>query len=118
MYKSVVENVGPLALAFEEEKVIILFGPQAPDELKEVSIIHEAAEDSSENPIKEGGKFIVDDQEYTVTAVGSSANENLKELGHISIYFSEPNEDVLPGAVFASPSKLPECKDGSVIEFK
>ncbi len=118
MYKSVVKQVGPLALAFEEEKVIILFGPQAPDELKEVSIIHEADEKVNDEPIKEGGKFIVDDQEYTVTAVGSSANNNLKELGHISVYFSEPSDDVLPGAIFATPSKFPSFKDGSVIEFK
>ncbi|WP_010531684.1 PTS glucitol/sorbitol transporter subunit IIA [Lentibacillus jeotgali] len=118
MYKSTVKQVGPLALAFEEEKVVILFGPDAPDELKEVSIIHEAEEDSDNEPIKKDGKFAVDNQEYTITAVGSSANDNLKELGHISIYFSEPNEDVLPGAIFASPSKLPDIQDGSVITFK
>jgi|SRR5699024_5005612 len=117
MYKSKVQEVGELALAFEEDKVIILFGPQAPAELKEVSIIHEAVE-TSEEPIKKGGKFVVDDQEYTVEAVGTSANDNLKELGHISIYFSEPNEDVLPGAVFVSPHHLPKVNNESTIEFK
>ncbi|MCM3728178.1 PTS glucitol/sorbitol transporter subunit IIA [Neobacillus cucumis] len=118
MYKSVVTEVGALALAFEEEKVNILFGPQAPQELKEVSIIHESVIDNSEVSIKEGGVFQVDDQEYKILAVGSAANNNLKELGHISIYFSEPENEVLPGAVFVSPSVLPKYKNGSVIEFK
>jgi glucitol/sorbitol PTS system EIIA component len=118
VYKSIVKEVGALALSFEEDKVCILFGPQAPQELKEVSIIHELEGDSSDEPIQVGGTFQVDDEEFTITAVGSAANNNLKELGHISIYFSEPNEEVLPGAVFASPFKLPQFKDGSVIEFK
>ncbi|MBT2725002.1 PTS glucitol/sorbitol transporter subunit IIA [Bacillus sp. ISL-46] len=118
MYKSVVKEVGALALAFEDEKVNILFGPQAPQELKEVSIIHESVIDNSEESIIEGGVFQVDDQQYKITAVGSAANNNLRELGHISIYFSEPEDHVLPGAVFVSPHVLPKYKNGSVIEFK
>ncbi|MGM7723905.1 PTS glucitol/sorbitol transporter subunit IIA [uncultured Metabacillus sp.] len=118
MYKSIVKEIGALALSFEEEKIVILFGPQAPQELKEVAVIHEFEEDSSDEPIKVGGILQVDDQQFTITAVGSAANNNLKELGHISIYFSEPAEQVLPGAVFASPYELPKFKDGSVIEFK
>jgi glucitol/sorbitol PTS system EIIA component len=118
MYKSIVKEIGALALSFEEEKIVILFGPQAPQELKEVAVIHEFEEDSSEEPIKEGGILQIDDQQFTITAVGSAANNNLKELGHISIYFSDPAEQVLPGAVFASPYVLPKFKDGSVIEFK
>lgn len=117
MYKSNVQEVGEMALAFEEEKVIILFGPQAPNELREVSIIHEAVEDSDE-PIKKGGNFVVDDQVYTIEAVGSSANDNLNELGHISIYFQDVPEDVLPGAVFVSPKQLPKVSNNSTIEFK
>ena len=118
MYKSVVTEVGDLALAFEEEKVSILFGPQAPQELKEIAIIHESIIADSEESIIEGGVFNVDDQQYKITAVGSAANTNLRELGHISIYFSEPELEILPGAVFVSPHVFPKYKNGSVIEFK
>ncbi|MCT9853451.1 PTS glucitol/sorbitol transporter subunit IIA [Priestia megaterium] len=118
MYKSIVKEIGELALSFEEEKIMILFGPQAPEGLKEVAVIHEVEEDGSEQPIKEGGTLQINDQQFTITAVGSLANNNLKELGHISIYFSEPTEEVLPGAVFASPHVLPQFENGSVIEFK
>jgi PTS system glucitol/sorbitol-specific IIA component len=118
MYKSIVKEIGELAMSFEEEKIMILFGPQAPEGLREVAVIHEVEEDQSESPIKEGSTLKIDDQEFTITAVGSAANDNLKELGHISIYFTDPAEEVLPGAVFASPQVLPQVKDGSVIEFK
>ncbi|MGM0878794.1 MAG: PTS glucitol/sorbitol transporter subunit IIA [Bacillota bacterium] len=118
MYKSIVREVGELALSFEEDKIMILFGPQAPQELKEIVVIHEVEEDSSEEPIKEGGTIQIDDQQFTITAVGSAANKNLKELGHISVYFTEPLEEVLPGSVFASPHAFPQFKNGSVIEFK
>ncbi|WP_039074151.1 PTS glucitol/sorbitol transporter subunit IIA [Bacillus sp. MSP13] len=118
MYKSIVKEIGELALSFEEEKIMILFGPQTPEGLRDVAVIHEVEEDQSENPIKEGHTLKVDDQEFSITAVGSAANNNLKELGHISIYFNEPNGDVLPGAVFVSPYVLPKVKNGSIIEFK
>ncbi|MBD1380419.1 PTS glucitol/sorbitol transporter subunit IIA [Metabacillus arenae] len=118
MYKSIVKEIGELALSFEEEKIMILFGPQAPEGLREVAVIHEVEEDQAESAIKEGSILQIDEQEFTITAVGSLANNNLKELGHISIYFSDPTEEVLPGAVFASPHVLPQIKDGSVIEFK
>lgn len=117
MYKSVVKEIGNLALAFEEEKVMILFGPQAPSELREISIIHETTIEPSEAPVKVGGKFVVDDQEYTVTAVGSAANANLKELGHISIYYTEPFEEVLPGSIFVEPHYFPKVKESSQIQF-
>ncbi|WP_129732081.1 PTS glucitol/sorbitol transporter subunit IIA [Ectobacillus funiculus] len=118
MYKSIVKEIGALALSFEEEKIVVLFGPQATQELKEIAVIHELEGNGSEEPIKEGGTLQIDDQQFTITAVGSAANNNLKELGHISIYFSEPAEQVLPGAVFASPHVLPKFKEGSIIEFK
>lgn len=118
MYKTTVKEVGPLAASFEEEKIVILFGPEAPQEIKEIALIHEVSEDASNEPIKVGGVLQIDDQEFTITAVGSVANKNLKELGHISIYFSEENEEVLPGAIIASPSVFPKFDNGSIITFK
>lgn len=112
------KEIGPLALAFEDEKVVILFGLEAPDELKEISVIHDVKTKDSEEPIQKNGKLIIDDQEYSVQAVGTAANDNLKELGHISIYFSEPTDEVLPGAIFVSPSVYPKVSEGSKIKFQ
>ncbi|MEW9670912.1 PTS glucitol/sorbitol transporter subunit IIA [Ammoniphilus sp. 3BR4] len=116
MVKSVVTQVGPLALSFEEEKVIILFGPSAPEELKEVSVIQEIQE-SGDEPISAGDTLQIGEQEYKLVKVGSSAYKNLLEIGHISIYFSEAPDEVLPGSIYVTPDLFPIIKEGDTILF-
>jgi PTS system glucitol/sorbitol-specific IIA component len=115
--KSVVKEIGALVSTFKEDKIVILFGPQAPAELREMAVIHEF-ESLAEEPLKAGGAIQFGDESFTITALGSLANKNLKELGHISIYFQEPMEDVLPGSVFATPYKFPTIEEGTVISIK
>ncbi|XJZ26676.1 PTS glucitol/sorbitol transporter subunit IIA [Bacillota bacterium Lsc_1132] len=117
MTKTVVREVGALVPTFKEEKIVILFGPQAPQELRELAVIHEF-ENLTEEPLTEGGIIQFGDDSFTITAVGTLANKNFKELGHISIYFQEPFEEVLPGAVFAAPHKFPTINEGTVISIK
>ena len=117
MSKTVIREIGPLVPAFKEENLLILFGLHAPPELREISVIHEFAGEVSDEPLVEGGKIIWGDQEYSITEVGSAANRNLKELGHISIYFSKPKEQVLPGAVFVEPFTFPYLEVGKEIRF-
>lgn len=116
MVKSVITQIGPLALSFEEDKVIILFGPNAPEELKEVAVIQEIQE-SGDTPIAAGDSLQIGDQEYTLVSVGSSAYKNLIEIGHISIYFTEPPAEVLPGSVCVSPDVFPRIAEGDTILF-
>jgi len=116
MAKSIVKQIGTLVPTFKDDKIIILFGPQAPQELIDISVIHEFTE-LSEEPLKVGGIIKFDHQEYEITHVGNVANDNLKELGHVSIYFQEPFDGVLPGAVLVKPSEVPEINEGTVIEF-
>ncbi|WP_318505033.1 PTS glucitol/sorbitol transporter subunit IIA [Bacillus sp. T3] len=117
MTKSIVKEVGELVPTFKDDKIVILFGPQAPQGLREMAVIHEF-QNVTDEPLKAGGTIQFDDESFTITAVGSLANQNLKELGHISIYFQEQMEDILPGAVFAAPNKFPEIKEGTVITIK
>lgn len=117
MTKSVVKEIGELVPTFQEDKIVILFGPQAPKELRELAVIHEF-EALTEEPLKVGGTIQFDEEAFTITAVGSLANHNFKELGHISIYFQELMEEVLPGSIFASPSSFPSFKEGTVITIK
>jgi PTS system glucitol/sorbitol-specific IIA component len=116
MIESVVSSIGPMALDFEEDKVLIFFGPQAPDELREVAIIHEVVK-SDITSITAGQHFHIDDQEYQVVSVGTEACHNLLELGHISVYFSEPPADILPGSIYVSPSVFPKISVRSKIQF-
>jgi len=117
MTQSTVQEIGILVPSFQEDKIVILFGPSAPAELREISVIH-AFNELGEEPLKVGGTLTFDDETFTITAVGSLANQNFKELGHISIYFQEHEGEVLPGAVFASPSRFPTIKEGTIISIK
>ncbi|WP_332237133.1 PTS glucitol/sorbitol transporter subunit IIA [Sporolactobacillus sp. KGMB 08714] len=118
MYKSRVMEIGHDALSFDEENIIILFGPKAPKELKDVAIIHHELENSDEYPIKKGGKLVIDNQVYEITALGSVANKNLQELGHVSVYFTDSNEGVLPGSIYVKPNIFPKIKTDSLIMFE
>ncbi|MCE4047617.1 MULTISPECIES: PTS glucitol/sorbitol transporter subunit IIA [Bacillaceae] len=118
MTTSVVKEIGVLVSAFKEDKILILFGPQAPKELREMAVIHEFELLDSE-PLKHGGTIAFGDETFTITALGDHANKNFKELGHISIYFQEPVDEVLPGAVFAAPYSFPNSiNEGTVISVK
>ncbi|WP_270180026.1 PTS glucitol/sorbitol transporter subunit IIA [Alkalihalobacillus sp. CinArs1] len=116
MSTTVVKEIGSLVPTFKEDKIVILFGPQAPDELREMSVIHEF-QDLEEQPLRVGGTITFDDQSYTIQAVGSKANQNLNELGHISIYFKD-ELDVLPGAICVGPDVFPKLTEGTVISIK
>jgi glucitol/sorbitol PTS system EIIA component len=118
MYQTIVKEIGAMTQAFEDDKIVILFGMEAPAELKEISFLHQVEHGGDNEAIKEGGSLLIDGQEFVIEKVGTAANENLQTLGHISIYFSEPEGEVLPGAVFASPHTFPVIQEGSKIIFK
>ncbi|UOF90393.1 PTS glucitol/sorbitol transporter subunit IIA [Fodinisporobacter ferrooxydans] len=116
MKTSVVSSIGPMALAFEDEKVIILFGPKAPNELKDVSIIHETKEYDYQ-PLKVGTRLVLGTHEYTIEKIGTEAYNNLTELGHISVYFTDAPAEVLPGSIYVTPHIFPRLTPGDEIKF-
>ncbi|MDP4083773.1 MAG: PTS glucitol/sorbitol transporter subunit IIA [Bacillota bacterium] len=117
MSKTIVKEIGTLVPTFKDDKIVILFGPTAPKELRDFAVIHEVQE-CVENPLSVGGTIQFDDENYTIELVGSEANKNFMELGHISIYFGEPFGEVLPGAVYVAPYQFPTFDEGTVITFK
>lgn len=117
MVKTKVTEIGSMVEAFAEEKLIILFGPEATAELRDICVIHEF-EEKPQDALKVGGLIKFGNQEYKIAAVGSQANANFEELGHISIYFRDEIGEILPGAIIISPSSYPETVEvGEVIEF-
>ncbi|HBI8289297.1 TPA: PTS glucitol/sorbitol transporter subunit IIA [Listeria monocytogenes] len=113
---SKIMEIGPLVPAFEEEKIVILFGPTATNELREISVIHEF-QDVPNNALTKGNKLLIGEQAYTIEEVGSDANKNLEELGHISVYFRSGQNEVLPGAIVVSPEIFPTITVGDSIQF-
>ena len=111
MTKSVVREIGPLALSFQEEKVLIFFGSNVPRELREFSIIHDV-EAFNRDDFQVGAQLIIGGNSYEIMAVGFEAADNMEKLGHFVVYFSEVPDEILPGAVYAAPHTFPVVRNG------
>lgn len=99
-----------------KKKIVILFGPTATNELREISVIHEF-QDAPNNSLTKGNTLLIGEQVYTIEEVGTDANKNLEELGHISVYFRSGQNEVLPGAIVVSPEVFPTITVGDSIQF-
>ncbi len=114
-YKSRVTGIGPMALDFLSENMIIIFNDNAPKELAEISILHTAGEVDTD--IKVGDVIIMGSKDYIVTAVGDEANKTFKSLGHCTFMFTGKNEAELPGHIELFGNGLPDFKIGDILEI-
>lgn len=118
MYKTKIVEIGSIVEDFAEEFLVVLFGPAAMAELRDICVIHESAEEPKE-AIKKGGRLTIGDQEYHILEVGEEANPNFESLGHISIYFRDgENNEILPGAILVEPKIFPKLNVGDEIVFE
>ena len=121
-YQGVIHEIGPMVSEFLPHGILIFFGEAAPEELREVALVHNGAQLVSN--LKEGDllKFSApsDDQQptwYRLTAVGEKANSNLAELGHAVIHFDGAPTASLPGAISVEPSLVALPQLGTSFEF-
>lgn len=115
IYENSIKDKGECAEEFREERMIVLFGDSAPEEIKDfcywvdVVPIH--------GTIVPGQTLTVDGQSYKITAVGSEASVTLAGLGHCSFKFSGQTEVELLGTIYVEDKPMPELKVGSVIQI-
>lgn len=118
MKQAKIISIGPKAID-SHENILILFGEEVTDTLREFSIIQELDE-SEKLVLKTGSQIKFNDQTYVVEQVGASANDHLNSIGHISVIFDEsPKEDELLGSssVYVSPYHLPDLSVGDMITY-
>ena len=98
-WESEVTGVGPDVAMMADEGVLIFFGDPAPPELAEVSVLHTPLH-PPQRPIEVGDVVEGAGAPLTVTAVGSIADDNLRDLGHMVLYCDPgPEVQLLPGAL-------------------
>lgn len=115
MYSITVTEVGDAVEALLDEKMLVLFGPTVPKELREICVVHDGIP-VEERVLRCGLTMTFGDQKYRITDVGDAADTNFRLLGHLSIVFGNEGEP-LPGAVRVSPSTTPEVFTGEEISF-
>jgi PTS system glucitol/sorbitol-specific IIA component len=99
-----------------EGGVMILFSPPCPPALGDISVLHEPTQPLERMP-RVGDVLRVGGETAEIISVGEIAGNNLKELGHVVIYFDKsPADKILPGALHVA-SSLTAPAAGDVIEL-
>lgn len=110
IYKTEIRSIGPLAKDFLQEKMLILFGSEAPDGLKDYCFgINVTPVTGS---IQIGQYVYFDDHSYRVTAVGHLVQKNLVNLGHITIKFDGSTKADLAGTLYLEDKHVPDIQIG------
>ena len=115
IYENKVKALGACVKEFEDSNMFILFGDNAPEELRDycysinVNPIH--------GTIAAGQILKIDENEYKITAVGEEAPFTLAGLGHCTVNFSGDAAAELPGTICVEGGSLPELQVGTVIQI-
>jgi PTS system glucitol/sorbitol-specific IIA component len=125
-YRAMIGEIGPQVPEFLPHGILIFFGPQAPAELREVSLVHSGATLQGaievgdwlcfREPSDDGGE-VGRVFTYRVTAVGEVASANLAELGHLVVHFDGAAEAALPGTISVEPALLHLPPVGTILEL-
>lgn len=114
IYTNTVRSVGPEAASFLAERMLVTFGDQAPEELRDFCYALPPA--SSTSTIAVGDALVLDGVRYPITAIGDVAQKNLDSLGHVTLVFDGAAEPRLSGALHVSADgALPTLRQGSTI---
>lgn len=115
VYETQIMNIGKDAEAFLEEGIIILFGENVPPELKD--ICYNIVVNKIDGTISKGMNFLINNEPYKITAVGSDVHNNLSDLGHITLNFDGSTKPTLPGTIYLENKKPPYLRIGDKINI-
>ena len=110
-YATVVTQVGPLVQDFVEKGLLVFFGENAPAELHDFSVLHRP--DVQSGGLSVGDVIVLDGHHFPILAVGSVANDNLVNLGHIDLKFNGQSTPPLAGDVCLPKTTPPNLRPGS-----
>ncbi len=111
IYETKVNEINPQAEQFLAEKMVVLFGEEAPVELKPFCYIIEKNDLSCD--IKAGHTLFIDDEPFKIIGVGDVVNKNLKDLAHITLNFSGDENLDMAGTLYLEDKNIPDISVGS-----
>lgn len=114
-YQAEVTAIGELAPQFLEAGIIVLFGEGVPEELADFAVIHRPS--ITEGGIAAGDRIELAGEVITVLAVGAVADENLVNLGHLSLKRNGETTAALPGDVCCDVGPIPTITVGDELRI-
>ncbi|MEO1769597.1 PTS glucitol/sorbitol transporter subunit IIA [Candidatus Enterococcus ferrettii] len=116
IFETQVIAIGEDAEDFKQEDMLLLFGEDAPPELSD--FCYKILIKPIQQSITSGMKIWFNENAYKITAVGEVAEENLRNLGHITINFNGATTCDMPGTIYVERRDLPNLKVGDTISIK
>ncbi|WP_027587178.1 PTS glucitol/sorbitol transporter subunit IIA [Acidipropionibacterium thoenii] len=113
IYRNTIRSVGSEASSFLTQKMLVTFGDQAPEGLRDFCYALPAA--TCTGTIKVGDTVLIDGRAFPITAVGEVAQRNLDSLGHVTLVFDGAPDPRLDGALHVAAGDLPSPQQGSTI---
>ncbi|WP_297817232.1 PTS glucitol/sorbitol transporter subunit IIA [uncultured Lactobacillus sp.] len=121
-WKAKILEVGKQAID-PRENIIIMFGDNATDELKNVSVIQKFDTDHSlDNFVFEKGDQIkINSRFYEAIGVGSLVTTDMKDMGHATLVFIDQTpQKLMKNAIYLQKmdeEKIPNFVSGDEIEY-
>jgi PTS system glucitol/sorbitol-specific IIA component len=115
IYEVNVVSIGNSVEDFIKEKMVVIFGEEAPKELHDIAVLHSGGNLLEE--IMAGDTLSIDGVQFKVTAVGNVANQTIRDLGHATLNFNGSEQPDLPGTICIEDKPLPAIKPSSTIAF-
>jgi len=116
IYESEIISIGEQANLFLDENIVVFFGDNAPEELKDFAVIHKLQNINGE--IKIGSKITLSESNLEVISLGPVANENFKNLGHLVLKLDGSTDEAQLGDVICTFDKKPNIRIGDEVSIK
>jgi glucitol/sorbitol PTS system EIIA component len=115
IYENKVKSIGSLADSFLEEKMLILFGTEAPQDLKDFCYNIDVV--NADGEIQKGQNLYINDIKFEITSVGNLVQRNLTTLGHITLRFDGSATPELPGTLYLENKEIPSIELGMELKI-
>ncbi|KAB0568201.1 MULTISPECIES: PTS glucitol/sorbitol transporter subunit IIA [Brucella] len=117
--KTRITAIGPEVADLAEGGVLILFADGSPPELAEVSVMHAVEEGPEASAPAVGARITIGSLNAEITAVGDSAWQKVREIGHVVISFTGAQSTDRPGEIcateIAGEELVSALKEGQII---
>lgn len=104
-------KLGVAADSFLDEKMVILFKDNAPEELADYCVLHNG--NALTDTIRVGDCFKLGETAYEIVFVGSEVQKNLDNLGHITLRFNaNADGEALEGSLYLEDKAIAAIEPG------
>ncbi|OOF71494.1 PTS glucitol/sorbitol transporter subunit IIA [Rodentibacter caecimuris] len=115
IYQTTFTKIGKFAREALNENMLITFKQGAPVDLEDYCFIHTHGELQGEVCI--GDILQIGNEKFQITAIGSVASFNLKELGHVTLRFDGADNAEYPGTIHIKGNLLPHISENTMLKI-